>query len=303
MVEAYQEECTFETEAAPLPLLSREDLSFLVLSGPSAGQYRRLPRDGGTIGRDPELALSVQDPGVSRHHARLEREAGGRYSIRDLDSRYGVYVEGERITRKVLADGDRIQLSADTVIRVRYQDARETEILERLQEAVVRDALTGVYNRRYFVERFEQEFGFARRHGAPLTMLMIDIDFFKEINDTRGHQVGDLVLRGVGRSLHAAVRVEDLVARYGGDEFVILSRGHDAGDGEAFGQRLLRTVRERPVRIGPEPFPVTLSIGIATYHRGDPEGMMQLIARADSALYEAKRRGRNQVAVWKSEEK
>jgi diguanylate cyclase (GGDEF)-like protein len=303
MGDGFDDDPTADNLVPPMPLLGREDISILVLSGPSAGQYRKLPRDGGIIGRETDVDITVNDPGVSRRHALIAREDMGRFVIRDLQSRYGLWVEGEKVDRHVLSDGDRVQLSGETVIRVRYQDAKETEILDRIQEAVIRDPLTGVANRRYFLERLEQEYGYARRHSTPLTVLMIDIDFFKRINDARGHPVGDQVLRGVGRTLHGAVRVEDVVSRYGGDEFAVLSRGYDIDEGERFAHRLLKTMRDKPIRVHEESFPVTLSIGAATYVRGDPDGIMQLIARADSALYQAKQRGRDQVASWKTEPK
>jgi diguanylate cyclase (GGDEF)-like protein len=303
MVDGFDEDTTADNITPPMPLLGREDISILVLSGPSAGQYRKLPRDGGIIGREADVDFPINDPGVSRRHALIAREDTNAFVIRDLESRYGLYVEGEKVERHMLSDGDRIQMSGETVIRVRYQDPKETEILDNLHEAVIRDSLTGVANRRYFLERLEQEFGYARRHNAPLTILMIDVDHFKRVNDARGHPTGDQVLRAVGRALHGAVRVEDVVARYGGDEFMVLSRGYDTSEGERFAARLLKTVREKAIRVGQDQFSVTVSVGVATYHRGEPESLMQLIARADAALYQAKLRGRDQCAVWKSEEK
>jgi diguanylate cyclase (GGDEF)-like protein len=300
MADGFDDDPTADSVVPPMPLPGREDISVLVLSGPSAGQYRKLPRDGGIIGRESDVDISVNDPGVSRRHAMIAREETNRFAIRDLQSRYGTYVEGEKVEKHVLSDGDRVQISGETVLRVRYQDAKETEILDRIQEAVVRDSLTGVSNRRYFLERLEQEYGYARRHNVPLTVLMIDLDCFKAINDTRGHPIGDLLLRQVGRMLHGAVRVEDVVARYGGDEFAIVSRGYDAAEGERFATRLLKAFRERPLKVHEEPFVVTLSIGVATYHRGEPDNLMQLIARADAALYQAKREGRDRVTVWKN---
>src|SRR5688572_7444276 len=99
----------------PQVLPPREDISVLVLSGPGAGRYHRLPRDGGTIGRDPDDAdIWIPDPGVSRKHARIERALPTRFVLRDLDSRYGVYLEGTRITDVILRDGDRLQISGET---------------------------------------------------------------------------------------------------------------------------------------------------------------------------------------------
>src|SRR5262245_5707483 len=152
-----EEETTEECVVPPAPLPGRDDASVLVLSGPLSGQFYKVPRNGGVIGRDPDVEIRLLDPGISRRHAELFRDDDGNYCLRDLESRYGVYVEGEKITTLRVRDGDRLQLSGETVLRLRYQDPKETEIIEKIQEAVTRDALTSVSNRRYFMERLEQE--------------------------------------------------------------------------------------------------------------------------------------------------
>jgi diguanylate cyclase (GGDEF)-like protein len=293
-----EEETTEECVVPPAPLPGRDDASVLVLSGPLSGQFYKIPRNGGVIGRDPDVEIRVPDPGISRRHAEILRDNDGHYVLRDLESRYGVYVEGEKITEQRVSDGDRLQLSGETGLRLRYQDPNETEIIEKMQEAATRDALTSVSNRRYFIERLEQEFAYARRHRAPLGVMMIDVDYFKRVNDDHGHAVGDEVLRTVGRTLHDGVRTEDLVARYGGDEFIVLSRSASAEDVQRFAERLRTTMRERVIRSQGEQFRLTLSIGVACFANGEPENMMELVARADSALYAAKRQGRDRVAMW-----
>jgi diguanylate cyclase (GGDEF)-like protein len=261
------------------------DVSVLVLSGPSAGRYHRFPKNGGTIGRDPEETdICIDDPGISRKHAQIERSRPSHFIIRDLDSRYGIFVDGVKVREHALSDGDRLQISGETVLRIRYEDPKES--------------LTGPSNRRHFLERLDQELGYARRHGTPLTLMMIDLDHFKRINDEHGHTVGDEVLHAVSRLLGGAVRIEDVIARYGGDEFVVLSRGYDLKSGELFAERLRRAVRDKVMRAGAQSFQLSLSIGIACYRRGDVEGAMQLIARADSALYRAKHLGRDRYFVW-----
>lgn len=292
-----EEETTEECFVPPSPLLARDDASLLVLSGPLAGKFVKIPRKGGVLGRDPDVEVRLNDPGISRRHAEIFRDAEGRFFIRDLDSRYGVYVEGQRIEEGPIRDGDRLQLSGETVVRVRSQDQRETEIIDRIQEAATRDELTTVANRRYFLERLEQEFAYARRHRARLTVMMIDVDYFKRVNDDHGHPIGDDVLRMVGRILQGAVRAEDLVARYGGDEFIVLSRD-DAEQALRFAERLRKTLKDRDIKLAEECFHLTLSVGVATFRDGDPATMMQLIARADSALYDAKRLGRDRVVGW-----
>lgn len=297
-----EEETTEECVVPPPPLPGRDDASLLVLSGPLSGQFFKIPRNGGVIGRDGEVEIRLADPGISRRHAEIRRDKDGRFLLEDLGSRYGVYVEGAKIEEATtIRDGDRLQISGETVIRLRFQDPKETEIIDKIQEAATRDALTTVSNRRYFMERLEQEFAYARRHRSILSIMMIDVDYFKRVNDEHGHGVGDEVLRNVGRSLHDAVRTEDVVARYGGDEFIILCRGEDEAQTEQFGDRLRNSIRGRDILVDGEHFHLTLSLGVATFGDNDPGSMMELIARADSALYAAKRLGRDRVHRWSAD--
>ncbi len=293
---------TGDFSVPPSPQPSRDDISLLVLSGPCSGLYKKVPDQGGVIGRDPDVEIPIIDPGISREHALLERSESGGFRIIDLDSRYGVYVEAEPTKRRDLVDGDRIQLSGETVLRVRYQDERESELLARMQETLTRDALTTVHNRRYFLERLEQEYAYARRHRAALSVMLVDVDYFKRINDEYGHVEGDGVLAHIGQMLRKTVRTEDLVGRYGGDEFVIATR-LDEKAAVAFGQRISRIIRSRPATVEGDTLHLSVSVGVCTLTHPQPKDppaptMMELVSRADSALYDAKRQGRDRVAVW-----
>jgi len=278
-----------------------EDLALLVLAGPARGRYYRVPRRGGAVGRDHEAALRFDDPGISRLHCRLFRNDRGYFEIEDLGSRYGTFVEGQKIDRQVVLDGDRVQVSAETTFRVRYLDSREPEGLEPSSPVRTKDPLTGLPNRRYLLERLEQEYAFARRHHAPLSVLMLDLDHFQRINGEHGHGAGDRVLRAVARTLHNTVRTEDLLARIGGDEFVVVTREADDDKSRAFAERLVRVLRERPLMVKETRTQLTASVGISTYGRGSGSSMMELLVEADAALNEAKRHGRDRVQVFEVE--
>ncbi len=160
----------------------------------------------------------------------------------------------------------------------------------RLQRLSMIDALTGVDNRRRFDEALDREWRRSARSGAPLSLLMIDVDRFKEFNDTRGHQAGDDCLRTVAGVLREClVRAGDVVARYGGEEFAVLLPDSD-GEGAA------RTAERLRARVA-QGAPVTISIGVATTVASRDTSAAHLVAAADDALYEAKRRGRNCVVV------
>jgi diguanylate cyclase (GGDEF)-like protein len=175
----------------------------------------------------------------------------------------------------------------------------EEENVELKAEST-RDALTDVYNRRYFEEAVAREFETASRHAWPLSVVFVDLDKFKEINDTFGHQAGDAVLVAVARLLGEVLRDTDIVARYGGDEFVLLLPGVDSGQADAVGQRLIETAHGRTVRLSDgRQLGITLSVGIATcdsQHRFPAAS--DLLAAADAALYHSKRNGRDRYTCY-----
>ncbi|MEK7765858.1 MAG: sensor domain-containing diguanylate cyclase, partial [bacterium] len=169
-------------------------------------------------------------------------------------------------------------------------------LYRRTQEEAILDGLTEVYVHRYFRERLEEEVRRSGEVGAPLTLLMADIDLFKLMNDTFGHLAGDAVLRRVARCLRDGVRGTDMVARYGGEEFAVLLVETALDAGTLVAERLRSSVAASSVRDLPNARPVTVSIGVAAFpqHATDER---TLIARADEALYAAKRAGRNRVIV------
>jgi diguanylate cyclase (GGDEF)-like protein len=174
------------------------------------------------------------------------------------------------------------------------------ETRAKLHQAAVTDALTGLANRRFFMDRLRIEVERAGREGRPLAVAMIDLDHFKWINDTFGHGVGDVVLERAAGRLQAAVRPYDLVARYGGEEFVALLPGAGPAEAKAVAERMRAAVEGMPTEWhrGHETGsrPVTVSIGVACL-AGDDDGGSRLLQRADAALYAAKRNGRNRSVV------
>lgn len=164
----------------------------------------------------------------------------------------------------------------------------------RLYEISVMDGLTNVYNRRYLEQRLSEEVAYSRRYGKPLTVGLLDIDFFKRLNDTYGHQAGDFVLKRVSALLSSALREYDVVARYGGEEFAIILPTTPKGKGASIAERLRCSVGETEFLFKDKSIQTTLSCGVACFPE-DGETAEALVAAADRALYAAKARGRNQV--------
>ncbi|MFV3130456.1 diguanylate cyclase [Niveispirillum sp. KHB5.9] len=184
----------------------------------------------------------------------------------------------------------------DLEAKVAERTASLRDANERLAEQATRDPLTGIHNRRAFMERLDQEWSAALRHGQPFCVLMLDLDHFKEVNDTYGHLVGDTVLREVAHRAQDALRGTDLLARYGGEEFVVLTSHTDASAAQIAAERIRTAVGGAPVVLDGVNIRVTVSIGLA---QADPQRETQtsLFNRTDSALYAAKAAGRNRVVV------
>jgi two-component system cell cycle response regulator len=268
-----------------------------VLQGADVGAILVLPRDVNVIGREGDIEITLEDDSVSRKHARISQR-DGHYEIEDLGSTNGSYVAGALVSGRVrLLDGVRVQIG-HTILRFGLQDEVEQAASKRIYEMSVRDGLTSLYNRRYFDDRLASEFAFASRHSTPLCVILADIDHFKSINDTHGHHAGDAVLKRVAMELQASVRTEDLVARFGGEEFVMLTRGIDPDGGRSFAERVRNVVQRAVINWNGSRIPVTMSLGVAHTQQGPtPTKPELLVGAADTALYAAKHAGRNRVEV------
>lgn len=168
---------------------------------------------------------------------------------------------------------------------------------QQLKEKANRDSLTGLYNRHFLVEALEREFLRTRRYGRPLSLMIIDLDGFKAINDNCGHQKGDQILSNIGYLLGQSVRHIDIVARYGGDEFIVLLPETDLNAATKISHRILQEIRRNPFLDGKKIFPLSASIGISSLHPSH-KGPSELLKEADKALYLAKGRGRNRAVVF-----
>ncbi len=173
------------------------------------------------------------------------------------------------------------------------------EMAKRLESLVYNDPLTGIYNRMQLNIRLHEELARSRRHGWPLALLIIDIDHFKRINDTYGHLVGDEVLIGCATILSRHIREEDCLARFGGEEFVILAPNMNENNALQLAERIRLAVEKTPMTPSglDKPVYITISIGIAIYP-GHAENENELVSRADTALYQAKSLGRNRTALF-----
>lgn len=167
-----------------------------------------------------------------------------------------------------------------------------------LRERATRDHLTGIWNRRAILEILEQELARVERHGSPLTVLLVDLDHFKRVNDTHGHLVGDTVLKEAAARMKEALRQADWIGRYGGEEFLIVQPGCDLRQGGRVAERLRETFERQPIQFPQGQVPITLSIGsVAVACKYHNITTSKLLLEADNALYLAKQQGRNRVIL------
>jgi diguanylate cyclase (GGDEF)-like protein len=170
-----------------------------------------------------------------------------------------------------------------------------THALEKLNNQATHDELTGLYNRRYILQRLETELQDSRRYRTACSIALIDIDFFKQVNDRYGHNIGDLVLRGFADRIQGELRQGDVFARYGGEEFLLVLPMTELGDAVKLVDRLRQLVEDSPVIVEPVAITIQSSFGVAQLHPSEP--VHDCIARADEALYRAKANGRNRVEL------
>ena len=177
----------------------------------------------------------------------------------------------------------------------RLQDQLEEKNRE-LEQLSISDGLTGLYNHRHMHELLQEEYERSGRTGEPLSVVMFDLDRFKEVNDTHGHQAGDRVLQELADILRETAREIDKLGRYGGEEFMVILPDSDAEAGVTFAERVRRNVENQRFDIQAEqPLSMTISAGVSTYPNDAPEGPRRLVYYADRALYSAKHSGRNRV--------
>jgi diguanylate cyclase (GGDEF)-like protein len=298
-----EEPSTRETVAAiqVVPLVQpaqRTRAMLTVVTGPSAGRTYSV-RDGETvIGRGKEAHVRVDDAGASRVHARIVALADSRYAVEDMGSTNGTFVDGQPAEHIELKSGDRIQIGPSVTVSFAILDAQAERMTQQLYESSVRDTLTRAHNRRYLIERLASEIAYARRHVTPLALIIFDIDLFKRVNDTYGHLAGDDALREIAALVARMIRAEDVFARFGGEEFVVLVRGIRHVNVGRFAERLRIAVERLEIASDTAVLRLTISAGYASLEElaeaeRTAEGLMRL---ADTRLYAAKTAGRNRVS-------
>jgi two-component system cell cycle response regulator len=269
----------------------------VIFIGKDSGKRHALKPGAATIGRSPQADITIDDDWASRVHCALHWN-GEIFEIEDHGSTNGTYVNTLKITRTHVPPGVPIQVG-HSLMKIEFKDEAELQLERSLKRSAFIDGLTGIFNRQYFMKRAEEELAYARRHLDQVGIIMMDIDHFKLVNDTYGHQMGDFVLNRFASIISGNKRPEDVFARYGGEEFIIMPRGNLSKEGmHVHCERLRGKIENSEFDFGETRVRVTISLGfhLATMDNGDQETSLdQLIGKADEALYRAKELGRNRT--------
>src|SRR5262245_35472960 len=278
----------------------RDRAYLVVLAGASVGEMYKVEGNTVIIGRGQKAQIRLFDDGISREHAQLVIEDGHIY-LMDLGSTNGTFCNGLKVDKKQLIDGDKILVGSTTILKFTYHDNLDEMFQKQMYEAALRDGLTKAFNKKYFTDRLESEFTFSARHASPLALVLFDIDHFKKVNDTHGHQAGDHVLSEISKLLSGALRAEDVFARYGGEEFAVICRGNDEKQALVVGERMRKAVEGHKFVYEGQPIAVTISVGISVLPNRAVKDASVIVALADQALYKSKNGGRNRVTLSEPE--
>ncbi|MFZ9885980.1 MAG: diguanylate cyclase [Myxococcota bacterium] len=266
----------------------------IMINGRSVGRMHKLAPGDTVLGRAPDVEVLIEDEGVSRRHAMIELTQEG-YVLLDNNSTNGIFVNGDRVKRHVLQDGDKVQIGSNTILKFSFQDEVEEKFQKQLYDSATRDALTGAFNKKYFADQLKTEFAFCYRHKQALSVMLFDIDFFKKLNDGYGHLAGDHALKTLSQVVMTALRTEDVFARYGGEEFCILLRDTDAEKAFLIAERVRRSIEANEFMWESQRLPVTISVGVATLQEMNYPSPKAMLKAADEYLYKAKHGGRNRT--------
>jgi two-component system cell cycle response regulator len=246
------------------------------------------------IGRAPEVDVCIQDRRVSQRHARVVVGPDGAVFIEDLGRTNGTYVNGKKVARQELSDGDKVLISRNYILKFCYENNLAAATAGPGGAGATRDSLTGVYTRQYLLTRIDEDFNQARKQNEELSLLIFAVDDLAKIIETHGRKVGDMVLRAVSKLVGSIPQREAVLARYDNDTFALLLRNLSEGGTVVLAQRIRRTVKNYHFLHEGSRIPVTVSLGIGTLAK-NMKKPLDLIQAVQSYLDKARRAGRNNI--------
>jgi two-component system cell cycle response regulator len=269
------------------------DAALVVIHGLDLGRKYDLMKEATVVGRSSKADIQIDQEAISRNHARFGIQSG-RVVLKDLGSTNGTYVNDEMITSEMqLRNGDLVKIGR-TIFKFIAGGNIESAYHDEIYRLTTVDGLTQVFNRRYFEDTVEREISRCHRYGRSLSLVMVDIDRFKNINDTYGHLAGDHVLKHVASAIKTRIRREDILARYGGEEFALLLPEVELKGAAQLAEKVRKVIEKQKFEFDKQQIPVTVSAGVAALEKPNTEAS-DLVRAADEQLYAAKTDGRNKV--------
>lgn len=272
----------------------------VVMQGAEIGRDFRLRRGSMIIGRGLDVDIRIPDDLASRRHAKIDFnwdpfKESATFVLTDLESTNHTFVNSRQVDRSDLQDGDKIQIG-DTVLKFVVLDEIEVKFHAEVRNRITFDQLSGLLTKESLYLALEMELKRCQRYTVPLAVLMMDLDHFKQVNDSRGHLMGSHVLAEVGRLIARSIRGADVAARYGGEEFIAYLPEADGAGAVQVAERIRLNIESNDFTLDGETVRTSISAGIALFpaHGGD---VKSLVSRADRALYRAKEEGRNRVVL------
>ena len=275
-----------------------KDLVFTVIKGNELdfGKTYYLTKKTIINGRDKHIDLLIEDQGVRQQHCRVDIKKYDEMElviITDIGSTNGTYVNGELIRQAEINPGDRIEIG-ETILRFGFSDEIEEDYHARLFSIATTDSLTGFFNKRFIMTELENHSRIAKRNNRVFSIFLLDIDNFKEINDTMGHIAGDEYLKKISDIIRSSLREQDLAGRFGGDEFLIILPETDILGARQVANRIRGAIAKITLLVSIRHLTASISAGIGQFsiHGDTPESLLK---KTDDALMNAKRQGKNLV--------
>lgn len=273
--------------------LVSKDAFVVMVRGPEIGRRITLRDETVTIGRDPESTIPLKHDSISRYHAKIEPCEGG-HRVVDNMSTNGTYRNQHQVQGSAqLVSGDYVQVG-DTILKYLCGDNIEAAFHEEIYRLTIEDSLTQIANKRALKDFLDKEFARAKRYQRDLSVIMVDLDHFKRVNDGYGHLMGDFVLRELAKIIGGRIRKEEMFARYGGEEFCIVLPEMNCEKAAQFAETLRGLIAAHSFEFEGTTLKLTASLGVAEL-KPEMAKFDDLVAAADENLYRAKREGRNRV--------
>ena len=276
----------------------KKPAALLIVGGELNGTIFDLDKKTILVGRSLKNNIPLEFQGISRNHFKVDETEAG-HTVEDTGSRNGTYINNKRVlTPTLLKKGDIVKVGK---IALKYIPKGDSERLtyDKLQHAANTDGMTGCFTKTYFNRSLDLQVKKSKLSGEPLSLIMLDLDHFKKLNDSFGHDAGDFVLKELAAIVRTnGVRDNDIFARFGGEEFMILLPKTNIKQAYEVAERIRALIEAHQFLYDSNRLPVTISVGIADYRKGVNTGL-DLFKRVDNALYKSKDGGRNQVNFFR----